>query len=106
MIFWSFVIVGVLIKRRGRALRNPGQLRARPRLSLRPYDTKCPIKYQLLQQDSHISRRPGAILDAVDNDSHGGPGRSQLIERSCQIAEELGADAPDKVKAALLALFC
>jgi transposase len=49
MIFWSFVIVGVLIKRRGRALRNPGQLRARPRLSLRPYDTECPIKYQLVQ---------------------------------------------------------
>jgi site-specific DNA recombinase len=49
---------------------------------------------------------PGAILDAIDNDSHGGPGRSQLIERSRQIAEELGADAPDKVKAALMTLFC
>jgi hypothetical protein len=31
---------------------------------------------------------------------------SQLIERSRQIAEELGAPAPDKVKAALMALFC
>src|SRR5580704_9791419 len=30
--------------RGGRALRNPGQLRARPRLTLRPYDTKCRIK--------------------------------------------------------------
>src|SRR6202171_6015103 len=49
---------------------------------------------------------PGAILDAVDNDSHDGPGRSQLIERSRQIAEELGAHAPDKVKATLMALFC
>ena len=49
---------------------------------------------------------PGAILDAVDNDSHGGPGRSQLIERSRQIAEDLGAHAPDKVKATLMALFC
>ena len=49
---------------------------------------------------------PGAILDAVDNDSHGGPGRSQLIERSRQIAEELGAPAPDKVKATLMTLLC
>jgi hypothetical protein len=49
---------------------------------------------------------PGAILDAVDNDSRGGPGRSQLIERGRQIAEDLGALAPDKVKAALMALFC
>jgi hypothetical protein len=24
--------------------RNPGQLRTRPRLSLRPYDTKCLLK--------------------------------------------------------------
>ncbi|MGB8901347.1 MAG: hypothetical protein WCC90_19855, partial [Methylocella sp.] len=49
---------------------------------------------------------PGAILDAVDNESHNGSGCSQLIERSRQIAEELGALAPDKVKAALMALFC
>src|SRR6202035_5821821 len=49
---------------------------------------------------------PGAILDAVDNESHGSPGRSQLIERSRQIAEELGADTPDKGKATLTALFC
>ena len=33
-------------------------------------------------------------------------GGANLIERSRQIAEELGAPAPDKVKAALMALFC
>ena len=49
---------------------------------------------------------PGAILDAVDKDLHGDPGRSQLIERSRQIAEELGAHTPDKVKAALMTLLC
>ena len=43
---------------------------------------------------------PGAILDAVDNDAHGGSG--QLIERSRQIAEELGGHAPDEVKATRL----
>ncbi len=49
---------------------------------------------------------PGAILDAVDNESHNGSGCSQLIERGRQVAEELGAHAPDKVKATLMALFC
>jgi site-specific DNA recombinase len=49
---------------------------------------------------------PGAILDAVDNDSHSGSGCSQLIERGRQVAEELGAHAPDKVKAALITLLC
>ena len=49
---------------------------------------------------------PGAILDSVDNDSHGGPGRRPLIERSRHIAEELGARAPDEVKATLMAQFC
>jgi hypothetical protein len=49
---------------------------------------------------------PGAILDAVDNELHGGPGRSQLIERGRQVAEELGAHAPDKVKATVMALLC
>jgi site-specific DNA recombinase len=37
---------------------------------------------------------PGAILDAVDSESHSSSGQSQLIERSRQIAEELGAHAP------------
>jgi hypothetical protein len=49
---------------------------------------------------------PGAILDAVDDDSHNGSGCGQLIERSRQIAEELGAHAPDKVKATLMTLLC
>ena len=49
---------------------------------------------------------PGAILDAVDKDSHNGSGCSPLIERGRQVAEELGAPAPDKVKATLMALFC
>ncbi len=49
---------------------------------------------------------PGAILDAVDNESHNGSDWSQLIERSRQIAEDLGAHPPDKVKATLMALFC
>jgi site-specific DNA recombinase len=49
---------------------------------------------------------PGAILDAVDHDSHAGLGRNQLIERGRQIAEELGSQAPDELKALLVALFC
>jgi hypothetical protein len=49
---------------------------------------------------------PGAILDAVDNESHSVSGCSQLIERDRQVAEELGAHAPDKVKAALITLLC
>ncbi len=47
MIVWSFVVAGVFIKRRDQALRNPDQLRAWPRLTLRLYDTKCPIHSQL-----------------------------------------------------------
>ena len=49
---------------------------------------------------------PGAILDAIDNDSRNGPGRSQLIERGRQLAESLGAGEPDTVKAMLMALLC
>jgi hypothetical protein len=62
MNFRTFVNVGVLIKRRDRALRNPGQLHARPRLSLRPYDAKCPIKYQLVQ-DWKLDRRIDKRID-------------------------------------------
>ena len=40
---------------------------------------------------------PGAILDAGDSESPSGSRRSQLIERGCQVAEELGAHASDKV---------
>src|SRR5437762_3121700 len=39
-------------------------------------------------------------------DSHSGPGRSQLIERGRQIAEGLGGQAPDQVKAMLMTLLC
>jgi site-specific DNA recombinase len=49
---------------------------------------------------------PGAILDAIDRESHSGSGRSQLIERSRQIADDLGGQAPDKVKAMLMTLCC
>jgi site-specific DNA recombinase len=49
---------------------------------------------------------PGAILDAVDNESHNGSGCSQLIERGRQLAEDLGGLAPDKVKATLMTLLC
>ena len=48
---------------------------------------------------------PGAVLDAVDQ-LHCGSGQRQLIERGRQIAEELGALAPDKVKATLMMLLC
>ena len=48
---------------------------------------------------------PGAILDAVDSESHSGSGSTQLIERSRQLAEDLGAPAPDKVKAMLMTLL-
>jgi hypothetical protein len=49
---------------------------------------------------------PGAILDAIDNESHSGSGSSQLIERGRQLAESLGAGAPDTVKVTLMALLC
>jgi len=49
---------------------------------------------------------PGAILDAIDNDSHNGPGRSHLIERGRQVAESFGTGAPDTVKAMFIALLC
>jgi site-specific DNA recombinase len=49
---------------------------------------------------------PGAILDAVDSESHSPTGQSQLIERGRQIAEELGGQALDKLKALLTALLC
>jgi site-specific DNA recombinase len=49
---------------------------------------------------------PGAILDAVDNESHSGSGCSQLIERGRQLAEDLGGSAPDKIKTVLMTLLC
>jgi site-specific DNA recombinase len=49
---------------------------------------------------------PAAILDSIDSESHSGAEQGQLIERSCQIAEELGGQAPDELKALLMALLC
>jgi site-specific DNA recombinase len=49
---------------------------------------------------------PAAVLDAVDDESHRGSGQSQLIERGRQVAEELGAQAPNEVKATLMTLLC
>src|SRR4029077_4118916 len=49
---------------------------------------------------------PPALLDAVDNDPPHGLGRSQLIKRGRQIAEELSTETPDKAKTTLMALLC
>jgi hypothetical protein len=49
---------------------------------------------------------PGAILNAVDSESHSGSEQAQLFERGRQIADELGGQAPDQVKAVLMALLC
>ncbi|MGH6848522.1 MAG: recombinase family protein [Methylocella sp.] len=49
---------------------------------------------------------PGAILDAIDRESHSDSGRTQLIERGRQIAEDLGGHAPDELKATLMILLC
>ena len=49
---------------------------------------------------------PKAVLDAVDPETDGGSHQSQLIERSRQIAEELGDRVPNDVKAALMTLAC
>ena len=49
---------------------------------------------------------PAALLDVADAETHPGSGQRQLIERGRQVAEELGAETPDKVKATLMALLC
>jgi site-specific DNA recombinase len=49
---------------------------------------------------------PTAILDAVDDEAHSSSAQSHLIKRGRQIADELGAKAPDEVKATLMALLC
>jgi hypothetical protein len=49
---------------------------------------------------------PKAILDEVDEESHGDARQGQLIQRGRQIADELRAQPPDKVKATLMALLC
>jgi site-specific DNA recombinase len=49
---------------------------------------------------------PAAVLDALADESDAGSGQKQLIERGRQIAEELGAQAPNEVKTTLMALLC
>jgi len=49
---------------------------------------------------------PRAVLDAIDHESGGGSGQRQLIERGRQAGEELGAQAPEKVKSILMTLAC
>ena len=41
---------------------------------------------------------PAALLDAADTDTLGSLGQRQLIERSGQVAEDLGSETPDKGK--------
>jgi site-specific DNA recombinase len=48
---------------------------------------------------------PTAIVDAVGNESHGA-GPSQPIEGGRQLANDLAAQAPDQVKATLMAMRC
>jgi site-specific DNA recombinase len=48
---------------------------------------------------------PAALLDVLADESHGS-GRTELIERSHQVAEELRAQAPTLVKALLMRLLC
>jgi hypothetical protein len=47
----------------------------------------------------------GAVLDAIHNEYPDGSGQRRLIDRGRQIAEELGALAPDKIKATLMVLL-
>jgi DNA invertase Pin-like site-specific DNA recombinase len=49
---------------------------------------------------------PAAILDVLDDESHTGLRQSELIECGRRIAEEIGALAPDKIKATLMTLLC
>jgi site-specific DNA recombinase len=44
------------------------------------------------------------LLDAIDNEADNKVGRKPLIERGHQIADELGARAPETIKAILMAL--
>jgi site-specific DNA recombinase len=49
---------------------------------------------------------PTALLDVLDDESHTGSQQSELIECGRRIAEEIGALAPDKIKATLMTLLC
>ena len=46
----------------------------------------------------------GELLDAIDNETDNRSGQGHLIEHGRQIAEELGAQASEKIKAILLDL--
>ena len=48
---------------------------------------------------------PGAVLDAID-ETHSGTGQGQLVERGHQVAEELGTQGANEVKATLMTLAC
>ncbi len=48
---------------------------------------------------------PTAILDATDDELYSGLEQRQLIEHGRQIAEELGVEVPDKIKAVLMTLL-
>jgi hypothetical protein len=45
------------------------------------------------------------MLDAIHNESHDGVGQGRLMEHGRQIAEELGTQAPDKVKLTLMTML-
>jgi len=49
---------------------------------------------------------PTALLDALTNELHSGIGRTELIKRSRQLAEELQTKAPTVVKTLLIRLLC
>jgi site-specific DNA recombinase len=53
-----------------------------------------------------FSDDPAALLDALADELHSGLGRTDLIERSRQVAEELRAQAPTAVKTTLMRLLC
>src|SRR5271163_493702 len=80
MIFCSLVIIGVLHKTPRPGAPHPRPLRARPRLTLRLYDTKCPIKFQLIQLKQEypkikaLARREKAEIYAAHmrSDHHAG----------------------------------
>ncbi len=49
---------------------------------------------------------PAALLDAIEDGSQSDSNQGQLIKRGRQLAQELRAETPDKVKATLMALRC
>ncbi len=48
---------------------------------------------------------PGAVLDAID-ETQSGTGQSRMVERGRQVAEELGTQGANEVKATLMTLAC